>query len=251
MNARFSEKTFIVTGGTSGMGRAVAKQLVDEGGKVIITGRNETGLANTTQQLGSNAIPFVSDAGDLADIQSLIRFAEKTFGKWDGVFANAGVAIFSPLENVNEETFDSIMTVNVKGVFFLLQQAIPFLNDGASIVINASTSGTKARPITVVYSASKAAARALTKGFATALISRNIRVNTVSPGPIDTPLWVKEGGVPKEMVNPVMQASKDANPMKRFGTPEEVANAVTFLLSSQSSYITGSEIFVDGGLINL
>src|SRR5277367_5312257 len=248
---RFKDKTFLVTGGTSGMGRAVVKRLSAEGARVIITGRNKSALENTTEQLGTSVVPFESDAGSLTDIRSLAQFTERTFGKLDGLFANAGVAIFSPVENVNEETFDSIMSVNVKGVFFLLQQLVPLLKNGASVVINASTSGTKPRPITVVYSASKAAARALTKGFATVLVSRNIRVNTVSPGPIDTPLWVKEGGVPKEMVNPVMQASKDANPMKRFGTPEEVANAVTFLLSSQSSYITGSEIFVDGGLINL
>jgi NAD(P)-dependent dehydrogenase (short-subunit alcohol dehydrogenase family) len=248
---RFKDKKFVVTGGTSGIGYAVANQLASEGGKVIITGRAKAALATTTRQLGTNVTPFESDAGNLADIQSLIRFTEKTFGKLDGIFANAGVAIFGPIDSVSEETYDSIMMVNVKGVFFLLQQAIPVLNDGASIVINASTAGTRSRPITVVYSASKAAARALTKGFATALVSRNIRVNTVSPGPIDTPLWFKEGGLPKDMLDPVMQASKDSNPMKRFGTPEEAANAVTFLLSSQSSYITGSEIFVDGGLINL
>ena len=248
---RFKDKKFIVTGGTSGIGYAVANQLASEGGKVIVTGRAKAALATTTRQLGTNVTPFESDAGNLADIQSLIRFTEKTFGKLDGIFANAGVAIFGPVESVSEEIYDSIMTVNVKGVFFLLQQAIPLFNDGASVVINGSTTGTKSRPITVVYGASKAAARSLTKGFATALVARHIRVNTVSPGPIDTPLWFKEGGLPKDMLDPVMQASKDSNPMKRFGTPEEVANAVTFLLSSQSSYMTGTEIFVDGGLINL
>jgi NAD(P)-dependent dehydrogenase (short-subunit alcohol dehydrogenase family) len=248
---RFKDKQYLVTGGTSGIGYAVARQLASEGGKVIVTGRAKAALAGTTRQLGTNVTPFESDAGNLAHIQSLIHFTEKTFGKLDGIFANAGVAIFGPVENVSEETYDSIMTVNVKGVFFLLQQAIPLLNDGASIVINGSTTGVKSRPITVVYGASKAAVRSLTKGFATALVARNIRVNTVSPGPIDTPLWVKEGGIPKDMIDPVMQTVKDGNPMKRFGTPEEVANAVTFLLSSQSSYMTGAEIFVDGGLINL
>jgi NAD(P)-dependent dehydrogenase (short-subunit alcohol dehydrogenase family) len=233
------------------MGFAAAKQLSEEGGKVIITGRNKAALEKATKQLGANAASFESDAGSLEDIRSLVRFTETTFGKLDGLFANAGVAIFGHVETVNEETYDSMMAVNVKGVFFLLQLANPLLNDGASVVINASTSATKPRPINVVYSASKAAARALTKGFATILVARNIRVNTVSPGPIDTPLWRKEGGVPKNMLDPVMQASRDNNPLKRFGTPEEVANVVTFLLSSQSSYITGAEFFVDGGLVNL
>lgn len=248
---RFKDKKFLVTGGTSGMGYAAVKQLSAEGAGVIITGRNKSALENTTKQLGTSVVPFESDAGSLADVRSLIQFTERTFGKLDGLFANAGVAIFSPVETVNEETFDSIMSVNVKGVFFLLQQIVPLLKNGASVVINASTSGTKPRPINVVYSASKAAARSLTKGFATVLVAHNIRVNTVSPGPIETPLWFKEGSLPKEMLDPVMQASKEANPMKRFGTPDEVANAVTFLLSSESSYITGTEIFVDGGLVNL
>jgi NAD(P)-dependent dehydrogenase (short-subunit alcohol dehydrogenase family) len=248
---KFKDKKFIVTGGTSGIGYAVAKQLVAEDGKVIITGRARAALESTTRQLGTNVTPFESDAGNLAGIKALIRFAEKTYGKLDGIFANAGVAIFGPVEGVTEETYDLIMKVNVKGVFFLLQQAIPLLNDGASIVINASVAATTPRPINVVYSASKAAVRSLTKGFAAALVARNIRVNTVSPGPIDTPLWVKEGGMPKEMVNPVMQAIKESNPMKRYGTPDEVANAVTFLLSSESSYMTGAEILVDGGAINL
>jgi NAD(P)-dependent dehydrogenase (short-subunit alcohol dehydrogenase family) len=248
---KFKDKTFLVTGGAGGMGYAVTRQLVSEGGKVIITGRTRAALDKAARQLGSNVTPFESDAGNLADIESLIGFTEKTFGKLDGIFANAGVAIFGPVESVTEETYDSIMAANVKGVFFLLQKALPLLNNGAAIVINASVAGTRSRPINVVYSASKAAARSLTKGFAVVLIERNIRVNTVSPGPIDTPLWVKEGGMPKEMVDPVMQAVKESNPMKRFGTPEEVANAVTFLLSSESSYITGAEIFVDGGAINL
>ena len=248
---RFENKMFIVTGGNSGMGYAVASQLASEGGKVIITGRSQPALEKVARQLGTNVTQFVSDAGNLSDIDALIRFTEKTFGKVDGIFANAGVAIFGPVESVSEQTYDAMMTVNVKGVFFLLQKAIPLLNNGASIVINASTSGTRSRPVTIAYSASKAAARSLTKGFATTLAERNIRVNTISPGPIDTPLWVKEGGVPEKMRVPMMQATKENNPMKRFGTAEEVANAVTFLLSAQSSYITGVEIFVDGGMINL
>jgi NAD(P)-dependent dehydrogenase (short-subunit alcohol dehydrogenase family) len=248
---KFKDKTFIVTGGTSGIGFAVAQQLVSGEGKVIITGRSQTALDAAARQLKQNIEPFRSDAGNLADIRSLMHFAQRTFGKLDGIFANAGAAIFGPVEGVTEKTYDELMAINVKGVFFLLQSSIPLLNDGASIVINGSVTGTRSQPITVVYSASKAAVRSLTKGFASALVSRNIRVNTVSPGPIDTPLWLKEGGIPKEMVGQVMQGAKDRNPMKRFGTAEEVANVVTFLLSSQSSYITGSEILVDGGAINL
>jgi NAD(P)-dependent dehydrogenase (short-subunit alcohol dehydrogenase family) len=248
---KFKDKTFIVTGGASGMGFAVAQQLASGGGKVIITGRNQTALDRAALQLKQNVQPFRSDAASLSDIRSLMQFAQRTFGKLDGIFANAGAAIFGPVEAVTEKTYDELMAINVKGVFFLLQASIPLLNDGASIVINGSVAGTRSQPITVVYSATKAAVRSLTKGFASALISKNIRVNTVSPGPIDTPLWMKEGGIPKDMVGSVMQGAKDRNPMKRFGTAEEVANVVTFLLSSQASYITGSEILVDGGAINL
>jgi NAD(P)-dependent dehydrogenase (short-subunit alcohol dehydrogenase family) len=248
---RFKNKSFIVTGGTSGIGYAAARQLASEGGEVIITGRSQISLDRAGRELGRNVKPFLSDAANVADIRALMTFVQQTFGKLDGIFANAGAAIFGPIEGVTEQTYDELMGVNVKGVFFLLQAAIPILNDGASVVINSSVAGTRAQPITVVYSASKAAVRSLTKGFASALVTRNIRVNTVSPGPIDAPLWLKEGGMPKEMAGPVMQGAKDRNPMKRFGTPEEVANAVTFLLSSQSSYITGAEILVDGGAINL
>lgn len=151
------------------------------------------------------------------------------------------------MDAFNEESFDKIMNTNVKSVFFTLQKSAPVLNDGASIVVNASVAASRGSVLGSLYGASKAAVRSMARTFAASFIERNIRVNAVSPGPIETPLWQKEGGLPPQMANAIIDQITQKNPMKRYGTPDEVASAVSFLLASESSYITGTELFVDGG----
>ena len=248
---RFNRKTVLVTGGSSGIGFAAAKRVTDEGGRVIITGRNQTNLDAAVKKLGKMAQFIVSDASSMRDIDALFSFIKKDVGLIDGLFANAGTVIFEPVEEVTEEHFDRLMNMNVKSVFFTLQKAIPHLADGASIVVNASVAGSTGRPTSSVYSATKAAVRSIACSFAAIFVARQFRVNAVSPGPIDTPLWFVEGGLPANQVNKVLEDIKASNPMKRFGSAEEVAAAVAFLLASESSYITGSELFVDGGVTQL
>jgi NAD(P)-dependent dehydrogenase (short-subunit alcohol dehydrogenase family) len=243
---RFNEKTVLITGGSSGIGFATAKRIVEEGGNVIITGRNQKNLDAAVESLGKKVRSFAADASRVNEIDALYLFIEKEVGKINGLFANAGAAVFKPVEAVTEKDFDMLMNTNVKSVFFTLQKAIPYLTDEASIVLNSSVAGSRGSPIASVYGASKAAVRSMARTFASSLIGRKIRVNAVSPGPIETPLWYKD-----EMVSSVMEDIRMNNPMKRFGTAEEAAAAVVFLLSSESSYITGSELFVDGGLTQI
>jgi NAD(P)-dependent dehydrogenase (short-subunit alcohol dehydrogenase family) len=180
---RFAGKTILVTGGSSGIGLAVASRIVSEGGKVILTGRDKANLEAAVQGLGTMASGMVSDAASLPAIDELLAFIRREAGSLDGIFANAGTVIFEPVQTVTEEHFDRLMNLNVKGVFFTLQKTIPLLVDGASIVVNASVAGTTSTPISAVYSATKAAVRSMARSFAVSLVDRNIRVNAVSPGP--------------------------------------------------------------------
>ncbi|BCA95382.1 putative oxidoreductase YkvO [Legionella antarctica] len=243
---RFSSKTILITGGSSGIGFATAKRIIDEGGSVIITGRNQESLDFAVENLGKKARSFASDASRLSDIEALFIFIKKEIGSINGLFANAGAAVLKPVDEVTEEDFDMLINVNVKSVFFTLQKAIPYLTDEASIVLNASVAGCIGSPIGSVYGAAKAAVRSMARTFASSLIERKIRVNAVSPGPIKTPLWHKD-----KIVTSIIEEVTANNPMRRFGTPEETAAAVTFLLAPESSYITGIELFVDGGLTQL
>jgi NAD(P)-dependent dehydrogenase (short-subunit alcohol dehydrogenase family) len=239
-------KVAIVTGGNSGIGYAAAADLVSKGAKVIVTGRNKEALAKAETELKVTGI--VADQSDLKSIDNLVEEVKAKFGKVDILFLNAGIAAFAPLDSASEDHYDSIMNVNVKGVYFTVQKVLPILNDGGSIIFNTSVNAHVGMPNSSVYAASKAAVLSLNKVFAVELASRKIRVNAVSPGPIETPLYGKVG-LEKEEVEGLGSALGEKILLKRFGQAAEVAKTVSFLASEDASFITGSEIVVDGGLI--
>jgi NAD(P)-dependent dehydrogenase (short-subunit alcohol dehydrogenase family) len=239
-------KIALVTGGSSGIGLAAAKQLVDEGAYVFITGRRDAELAAAVKEIGKNVAGVQGDVANLGDLDRLFVRIKSEKGKLDVVFANAGVAKYAPIGAITEDTFDSIFSVNVKGVLFTVQKALPLMPDGGSIILNASIVASKGLPTNSVYSATKAAVRSFARTWTTDLKARRIRVNAVSPGTIDTPglnglLASSEVGAERRKL------ISNAVPLGRFGTPEEIAKAVVFLASDDASYITGTELFVDGG----
>jgi NAD(P)-dependent dehydrogenase (short-subunit alcohol dehydrogenase family) len=239
-------KVALITGGNSGIGLATAKQFVNEGAYVFITGRREAELAAAKKQIGKNVTAIQGDVSNLDDLDRLFVQIKKEKGNIDIVFANAGVARYAPLGTITEDFFDSIFDINVKGVLFTVQKSLPLLRDGGSIILNASIVGSKGLSSNSVYSATKAAVRSFARTWTTDLQNRRIRVNAISPGPIDTPglselLASSETGEQrKKMISTTV-------PLGRFGRPEEIAKAVVFLASDDASYITGIELFVDGG----
>jgi NAD(P)-dependent dehydrogenase (short-subunit alcohol dehydrogenase family) len=239
-------KIALVTGGNSGIGLATAKQFVNEGAYVFITGRRDSELAAAVKEIGRNVTGVRGDVSNLGDLDRLFAQINRDQGKLDVVFANAGFARYAAFGKITEEFYDSLFNVNVKGLVFTVQKALPLLSDGASIILNASIVGSKGLPSNSVYSATKAAVRSFARTWTTDLKDRRIRVNAISPGSIDTPgardLLASSdvGEQRKKMIN-------NAVPLGRFGTPDEVAKAVVFLASDDSSYVTGTELFVDGG----
>jgi NAD(P)-dependent dehydrogenase (short-subunit alcohol dehydrogenase family) len=246
MSKRFEGKVVVITGGNSGIGLATAKLFHDEGAKVAISGRDQKTLDEAVKTIGTGTLAVKADVAKLADIESFFSQVAAKFGKFDVLFANAGIAKFAPASATSEQLFDEIFDINVKGLYFTLQKALPHLNDNAGIVLNSSVASTKGGPTSSVYSASKAAVRSLARTFAAELVERGIRVNVVSPGPIHTPI-LEKGGMSQEGIDQFGETLKGRNPMRRFGTPEEVGNAVLFLASSDASYITGVDLNVDGG----
>jgi NAD(P)-dependent dehydrogenase (short-subunit alcohol dehydrogenase family) len=244
--SRLEGKIALVTGGNSGIGLATAKQFVNEGAYVFITGRRDPELAAAIKEIRRNVTGVQGDVSNLADLDRLFAQIKREKGRLDIVFANAGVAKFAPFGTITEEFYDSIFNVNVKGLLFTVQKALPILTDGASIILNASIVGSKGLPMNSVYSATKAAVRSFARTWTTDLKDRRIRVNAVSPGSIDTPGFsdllasAKAGAERKKMIS-------SATPLGRFGTPDEIAKAVVFLASDDASYVTGAELFVDGG----
>ncbi|SHM58205.1 SDR family oxidoreductase [Flavobacterium chilense] len=238
-------KVAIVTGGNSGIGYAAAAELAAKGAKVIVTGRNKEALAKAETEL--NVTGIVADQSDLKSIDHLVEEVKAKFGKIDIVFLNAGIASFSPMESAPEDHYDSIMNVNTKGVYFTVQKLLPILNDGASIIFNTSINAHVGMPNSSVYAASKAAVLSFNKVFAVELAPRKIRVNAVSPGPVETPLYGKLG-LQKEEVEGFGTVLGEKILLKRFAQSSEIAKTVAFLASDDSSFITGTEIVVDGGL---
>jgi NAD(P)-dependent dehydrogenase (short-subunit alcohol dehydrogenase family) len=245
---RFAGKVALVTGGNSGIGLAVARGLAGEGARVLVSGRNEATLAAAVEALGPSARAVVADTSRLADIDRMIEAArELGGGHLDVVFANAGVATFGPLASTTEAQWDALMDVNVKGVYFTVQKAAAWMRPGGAIVLNASVAASKGNPAGSLYGASKAAVRSFGRTIAAELVGRGIRVNVVSPGPIETPIFAA-AGMSEQAIAELKVAWAERNPMKRFGTPEEVAAAVLFLASDDASFVTGVELLVDGGV---
>lgn len=239
-------KIALVTGGTSGIGLATARLFVNEGAYVFITGRREVELAAAVNQIGRNVIGIQGDVAKMADLDRLFAQIRQEKGRLDIIFANAGIAKYATVGATTEELYQSIFDINVKGVLFTVQKALPLLLDGASIILNSSIVGSKGLSMNSVYSASKAALRSFARTWTTDLKDRHIRVNAISPGSIDTPglndllASAKAGEERKKMISTL-------TPLGRLGTPDEIAKAVVFLASDDSSYITGIELFVDGG----
>jgi NAD(P)-dependent dehydrogenase (short-subunit alcohol dehydrogenase family) len=238
-------KIALITGGNSGIGLATAKQFVSEGAYVFITGRREPELAAAVKKIGSNVTGVQGDVSNLGDLDRLFAQIKREKGTLDIVFANAGVAKYAPFGQITEEHYDSIFNTNVKGLLFTVQKALPLVPDGASIILNASIVASKGLSASV-YSATKAAVRSFARTWTTDLKERRIRVNAVSPGFIETPglndLMASAGAGEQHL-----KMLFNSVPLGRLGTPDEIAKAVVFLASDDSSYITGTELFVDGG----
>jgi NAD(P)-dependent dehydrogenase (short-subunit alcohol dehydrogenase family) len=247
MAKRFEGKTVVITGGNSGIGLSTAKLFHNQGAKVAISGRDQKTLDEAAKAIGGDTLAVRADVSKLEDIDRLFAQVTAKFGKIDVLFANAGIAKFAPVGDSSEQLFDETFDVNVKGLYFTIQKALPHLNDNAGIVLNSSVVNAKGSATTSVYSATKAAVRSLARTFASELVDRGIRVNVVSPGPITTPIFGRLG-LPQEAIDEFASHVKTQVPMKRFGTPEEVGNAVLFLASGEASYITGVDLNVDGGM---
>jgi NAD(P)-dependent dehydrogenase (short-subunit alcohol dehydrogenase family) len=247
---KLAGKVALVTGGNSGIGLATAKLFSQEGARVIITGRDRITLNQAASVIGGDVLALPADVANLAEIDRLYEEISQKFGKIDILFANAGIGRFTSLEATTEAIYDEVFSINLKGLYFTVQKAVAHLNDDAAIVLNTSFLGELGRPGTSVVSASKAAIRSLARTFSAELISRSIRVNAVSPGAIATPFHSRTG-LSSEAVAANAQQFIAQIPMQRFGTPEEIAKAVLFLSTSDSAYILGAEIAVDGGITQL
>jgi NAD(P)-dependent dehydrogenase (short-subunit alcohol dehydrogenase family) len=237
---RLNGKIAVTTGGTTGIGLAAAKLFVREGAYVFITGRRQKELDEAVKAIGSNVTGVQGDVANLADLDRLYETVGKVKGRIDIVFANAGTAEFAPLEKITEEHFDKLFEINVKGTLFTVQKALPLLNDGGSIILTGSIAGIKGTPAFGVYGATKAAIRCFVRAWTVELKDRRIRSNVLSPGPVDTPILA---GQPPDAIARIVSTI----PMGRMGEPEEIAKAALFLASDDSSFVTGTELFVDGG----
>jgi NAD(P)-dependent dehydrogenase (short-subunit alcohol dehydrogenase family) len=243
---RLQGKIAVITGGSSGIGLATARQFVSEGAHVFITGRRRSELDSAVGQIGKNVTAIEGDVSNLADLDRLYAAVKEQKGHLDIIFANAGGGALAPLGTITEQTFYSTFDINVKGLVFTIQKALPLLRPGGSIILNASINTVKAVPGAGLYSASKAAGRSLARTWSLELKDRQIRINAISPGVIDTPIFAT-AGFSEEAKQALFEHSASLSPLSRVGKPEEIAAAVTFLASAESSFITGIELFVDGG----
>ena len=246
---RYEAKRAVIIGGTSGMGLATAKMLIDGGARVLVTGRSQAGLESAQKELGKDAIVVSSDARSLTDIDALAARVKAEFGAFDLLFVNAGFATFAPFENTTEAVYDEMFNLNAKGPFFAVQKLAPLINRGGAVVLTTSIANVKGMPGIATYGAAKAALRSFARVLAAELLPRGIRVNAVTPGPIDTPILDK-AFPDKDAAAHVKEQMIGMNPMKRFGTSDEIAKAALFL-AFDATFTTGAELPVDGGMSQL
>ncbi|PWT99791.1 MAG: oxidoreductase [Candidatus Melainabacteria bacterium] len=248
--AKLTGKVALITGGTTGIGYATAELFKKEGAQVAITGQNPERVKAAQERLGKEVLAIQSDTSKIQDIETLATKVKERFGRVDILFANAGIGKFVPIEQVTPEHFDELFDTNVRGLFFTIQKILPLMGKNGSIILNASVAGSKGMESTSVYSATKAAVRSLGRTLAAELAPKGIRVNTVSPGPIETPIFGKLG-IEKSQIDAMAKEMESMVALKRIGQPEEVATTLLFFASNDSSYVVGAELYVDGGLAAL
>jgi NAD(P)-dependent dehydrogenase (short-subunit alcohol dehydrogenase family) len=248
---KLENKVAVVTGGNSGIGLATGKLFAEQGARVAITGRSRATLNSAAETIGEGAISIVSDVSDLSSIKTAYKEISAKLGKIDVLVVNAGVDSAAPLADFTEELFDHVSDINFKGAFFSVQLALPYLNDGASVIFTSSALNEKGYSTYSAYAATKAAVRSLARSFSNELLTRNIRVNVLSPGAIDTPIYGRSGGSKEEVAGVKDYMATNMIPLKRLGTSEEIAEGFLYLASDASKYMVGSELVMDGGVKTL
>jgi len=250
MARRFEGKVAVITGGNSGIGLAAAKAFVAEGAKVVIMGRDEATLKAAQVELGPGAMAIRADVSRVADITAAMERIRRAFDRIDVLFVNAGIGKFAPLEEVTEALFDETVSTNLKGAYFTVQKATPLLATGAAVVLNGSISAHAGMPNQSVYGASKAGVVSLAKTLSADLLPRGVRVNVISPGPVETPIFERMG-MSEEQTQQTKEWIVQQTPLKRFAQPDEIAEAVLYLSSPESRFVVGTELVIDGGMIQL
>lgn len=243
---KLTGKTALVTGGTTGIGFATAKLFLEQGARVAIIGQNKERLNEAAKQLDNKVLAIRADMSKVSYIEAMFEKVKEVFGSLDILFVNAGIAKLAPMDAVDEKLIDEVFNINFKGTFFTIQKAAPIMSEGSSVVVNTSVNNQMGMAGSSIYGASKAAVRSLVRVLGGELIGRGIRVNAVSPGPVQTPIYGKLG-VPEEQLQEFASQLQQKIPMQRFGNPDEIAKAVLFLASEDSSFVLGEELIVDGG----